>query len=77
MIRAIASYEVARLVGDGVSLADAATRVLDERVTPLGGSGGLIALGSQGGPAMPFTTVAMYRGWRTAGGEPRTAIGTA
>jgi beta-aspartyl-peptidase (threonine type) len=74
VIRAVAAYEVARLAGDGVPLADAAERVLRERVRPLGGAGGLIALGAGGGPAMPFTTGAMYRGWRVWNGAPGTAI---
>jgi beta-aspartyl-peptidase (threonine type) len=75
VIRSAASYELARLVGDGVPLADAADRVMRDCVGSLGGSGGLIALGAAGDPALPFTTASMYRGWRVGAGAPQTAIG--
>ena len=74
VIRAVAAYEVARLVGDGVPVAEAAERVLRDRVGALGGAGGLIALGADGDPALPFTTAAMHRGWRTGDAPPETAI---
>ncbi|MEA2368194.1 MAG: L-asparaginase / beta-aspartyl-peptidase, partial [Thermoleophilaceae bacterium] len=48
VIRSAGSYELARLVGDGVPLADAADRVMRDCVGSLGGSGGLIALGAEG-----------------------------
>jgi L-asparaginase / beta-aspartyl-peptidase len=74
MIRAVAGYELARLVASGVPLAEAAEAVLRDRVGSFGGSGGLIALGNEGEPAMPFTTGTMHRGWRVGGAEPVTAI---
>jgi L-asparaginase / beta-aspartyl-peptidase len=77
VIRAVASYELARLVGEGVALAEAAEAVIRDRVGSFGGSGGLIAVGADGPPALPFTTAAMHRGWRVGSGEPRTAIGHA
>ena len=70
----MAAYEIARLVGDGVPVAEAAERVLRDRVGALGGAGGLIALGADGDPALPFTTAAMHRGWRTGDAPPETAI---
>lgn len=76
LIRSVAAHEIASLVGlGGMSLPDACDTVLRERVAPLGGSAGLIALGADGEPVMPFTTDAMYRGWRTGDQPPRTAIG--
>ena len=75
VIRAVAAYEVARLVADGVSLGDAADRVLRDRVATLGGKGGLIALGAEGEPAMPFSTEVMHRGWHVGDAAPATAIG--
>jgi beta-aspartyl-peptidase (threonine type) len=39
------------------------------------GTGGLIAVGAGGAPAMPFTTPAMPRAWRVADGPVVTAIG--
>lgn len=75
VIRALASYELARSVRDGASLAEAADVVIRDRIPTFGGSGGLIALGNEGGPVMPFTTPAMHRGWRVGDAEPVTAIG--
>ena len=75
VMRALAAYEVARLVRDGAPLGDAAALVLRDRVAALGGTGGLIALGAEGGPALPFTTAVMHRGWRTGDGAPAVAIG--
>jgi beta-aspartyl-peptidase (threonine type) len=75
VIRAVAAYEIARLVGEGAAVADAAERVLRERVGAFGGTGGVIALGADGEPALPFTTGAMHRGWRVGAGEPAVAIG--
>ena len=75
VIRAVAAYEVARLVADGLSLEDAADRVVGDRVAALGGNGGLIALGTEGEPAMPFSTEVMHRGWRVGETPPATAIG--
>jgi beta-aspartyl-peptidase (threonine type) len=76
LIRSVAAHEIASLVGlGGMSLAEASELVLRERVEPLGGSAGLIALGTEGEPVLPFTTEAMYRGWRAGHEPPRTAIG--
>ena len=75
VIRAVAAYEVTRLVADGLSLEDAADRVVGDRVAALGGNGGLIALGTEGEPAMPFSTEVMHRGWRVGETPPATAIG--
>ena len=75
VIRAVAAYEVARLVADGLSLGDAADRVVGDRVAALGGKGGLIALGTEGEPTMPFSTEVMHRGWRVGDAPPATAIG--
>jgi L-asparaginase / beta-aspartyl-peptidase len=75
VMRAVASYEIARLVAGGASLDDAAERVLRERVGSLGATAGAIALGAEGPPAMPFTTGAMHRGWRVGDGDPGVATG--
>ena len=75
VMRALASYELARLVGDGTPLAEAAARVIRDGVGAFGGSGGLIALAADGAPAMPFTTAAMHRGWRAGDRESAVAIG--
>lgn len=75
VIRAVAAYEIARRAAAGESLADAAELVMRERVGAFGGTGGVIALGAEGPPALPFTTAMMHRGWRVGGGPPETAIG--
>ena len=75
VIRAVAAHEVARLVADGLSVGDAADRVVSDRLAALGGKGGLIALGTEGEPAMPFSTEVMHRGWRLGETPPATAIG--
>jgi beta-aspartyl-peptidase (threonine type) len=74
VIRAVAAYEIARLAATGVPLGDAAERVMRERVGVHGGSGGVIALGDDGPPALRFTTRMMHRGWRAGDAPPETAI---
>ena len=74
VIRAVAGYELARLVDNGMALEEAASAVIRDRVGHFGGRGGLIALGNEGEPAMAFTTRAMHRGWRVGDGAPETAI---
>jgi beta-aspartyl-peptidase (threonine type) len=59
----------------GMPLPEAARAVLDRRVRPLGGHGGLIAMSPAGEVAMPFTTGIMYRGWLTGIGPPMTRVG--
>jgi len=75
VIRAVAAYEIARLVGEDVPVAEAAERVLRDRVGALGGAGGVIALGVDGDPALTFTTAARHRGWGTGDCPPQMAIG--
>jgi beta-aspartyl-peptidase (threonine type) len=74
MIRAVAAYEIARLAGSGVPLAEAAEGVMRDRVGAFGGGGGAIAIGAEGPPALPFTTRIMFRGWRVGDAEPQTAV---
>jgi beta-aspartyl-peptidase (threonine type) len=76
VIRAVAAHEVAALVRhSGMAVAEAAERVLRERLEPIGGKAGLIAIGRDGDPVMPFTTPATYRGARVGDAEPWLAIG--
>ena len=74
-IRAVAAYDVAaQMAYAGRSLAEAAERVVLERLPRVGGQGGLIALDRTGAIALPFNTAGMYRGYLRAGGEIVTAI---
>jgi beta-aspartyl-peptidase (threonine type) len=76
LIRALAAHEVAALVRHREMPVEQATEtVLRDRVAPLGGEGGLIALDAAGNVAMPFTTAVMFRGCVVGGGTPRTAVG--
>jgi len=74
-IRGVVAYDVSCLMEyRGLSLADAASEVIQNRVLQLGGDGGLIAVDAQGNIAMPFNTEGMYRGFVTSGGKTRIAI---
>ena len=74
-IRALAAHDVAALMAyAGLTLADATRRVVMDKLPPLGGRGGLIAVDAQGCVALPFNTEGMYRGWARAGEAPACAI---
>jgi beta-aspartyl-peptidase (threonine type) len=73
-IRFGVAHEIAaRLRHRGEHLADAAGAVIAE-LGRLGGSGGLVAVGTDGEPALPFNCSGMYRGFVNAGGPVYTAI---
>ena len=69
-IRTGVARTIASLVEHGRSLSDAAERALAD-VSSLGGTGGLIACGTDGSVSLAFTTEAMPRGLWRAGGEPQ------
>ncbi len=74
-IRAVAAYDVGALMAyGGLPLADAAQRVIFEKITALGGSGGLIAVDTEGNVALPFNSEGMYRGIGYVGGPVETRI---
>ena len=58
----------------GLTLAEATRRVVMDKLPPLGGRGGLIAVDAQGRVALPFNTEGMYRGWARVGEAPVCAI---
>ncbi|MCA9490774.1 MAG: isoaspartyl peptidase/L-asparaginase [Myxococcales bacterium] len=58
----------------GLSLEEAARRVIVDELPKLGGQGGLIAVDRHGNVALPFNTAGMFRGWVQQGGEPTVAI---
>lgn len=73
-IRYMAAAEIAaRLRYKGESLTVAATDMVAE-LAQNGGDGGLIALGAQGQPVLPFNSAGMYRGWADAQGRLYTSI---
>ena len=57
-----------------MSLEEAASEVIQNRVLQLGGDGGLIAVDAQGNIAMPFNTEGMYRAFKTSEGKTGLAI---
>lgn len=62
LMRVVIGHEVAsRMRHANKSLGDAASGAI-ERLTELGGTGGLIAIDRQGSIVMPFNTEGMYRG---------------
>jgi beta-aspartyl-peptidase (threonine type) len=58
----------------GLSVRDAADRVVMKTLKDAGGTGGVIAMDAHGNIAMPFNTEGMYRGYIRAGGEAHTFI---
>jgi L-asparaginase / beta-aspartyl-peptidase len=75
IIRAGLAAEIAALMRiGGLSLADACGRALGERVAPLRGDAGVIALDASGNVAMPANTRVMHRGVRRNGGSAETAV---
>jgi beta-aspartyl-peptidase (threonine type) len=68
------AHEVAaRLRHRGEPLATAARVVIDE-LGRIGGSGGLVAVGRDGDPVLPFNCSGMYRGYVNSAGIVYTAI---
>ena len=73
-IRHAAAHELsARLRYAGATLADAAEAMAVE-LAKARGSGGLIAVGRDGDPVLPFNSAGMYRGMIGTDGVPRVAI---
>ncbi|NYT70809.1 isoaspartyl peptidase/L-asparaginase, partial [Pusillimonas noertemannii] len=74
-IRAVAAYDVAAMMEyTGVSLEHAAHKVVYEKLPPLDGAGGLIAVDKHGNITMPFNTEGMYRGSVVVGQAALVAI---
>jgi len=75
IMRGMVSYDIAALMEyKGVTLAEAANLVVMEKLTALGGSGGVVAIDRHGHIAMPFNSKGMYRGYMLADGTTETAI---
>jgi L-asparaginase / beta-aspartyl-peptidase len=74
-IRAVAAYDIAaRMRYAGEHLESAAQKVVFERLSAIGGHGGVIAVDRHGNLSMPFNTTGMYRGWIREGEDAVTAI---
>jgi beta-aspartyl-peptidase (threonine type) len=70
-IRSVVAYDISALMEyKGVSLDDAANSVIMDKLTKLGGTGGIIAVDKDGNIAMPFNTSGMYRAYIDDDGKP-------
>ncbi len=75
IIRAVLGHDLSALMQYyGMSLRDAAEKVIFGRFKELGGTGGLVAIDRQGNIAFPFNTPGMYRGHYLQGQKLETAI---
>ena len=69
-IRLVVTYDISALMEyQGLSLQEAADRVIMEKLPDLGGYGGIISIDKYGNVAMPFTTEGMHRGYVLDDGE--------
>ncbi|WP_223551751.1 isoaspartyl peptidase/L-asparaginase family protein [Aestuariivivens sp. NBU2969] len=69
-IRGMVAYDVSALMEyKGLSLAEASKDVIQNKLTRLGGTGGIIALDKNGNISMEFNTVGMYRASMNDKGE--------
>jgi beta-aspartyl-peptidase (threonine type) len=74
-IRLEIAYDVSALTEyGGLTLKEAADKVIREKLTGLGGTGGIVALDKNGNIAAPFNTAGMYRGWIQGDGPAHTAM---
>ncbi|WP_020527457.1 isoaspartyl peptidase/L-asparaginase family protein [Flexithrix dorotheae] len=74
-IRGVVAYDISAMMEyRGNSLEESANKVIMEKLTALGGTGGVISLDQEGNVAMPFNTAGMYRGFIKAGGKKAVFI---
>ena len=74
-IRCVAAYDVAaQMEYADLSLAEAADRVVFDKLPAIGGVGGLIAVDAKGNVVLPFNSEGMYRGYARVGEPPVVAI---
>ncbi|GIV62114.1 MAG: isoaspartyl peptidase/L-asparaginase [Rhodothermaceae bacterium] len=74
-IRGVVAHDIAAMMAyGGATLETAARTVIMEKLTAMGGTGGVIALDRQGNLAMPFNTEGMYRGHIDAAGNVTIGI---
>jgi L-asparaginase / beta-aspartyl-peptidase len=69
-IRGVVAYDVSCLMEyKGLTLEEAASEVVMNKLIAIGGDGGLIAIDKEGNVSMPFNTEGMYRGCKTSIGD--------
>ena len=74
-LRAVVAYDISCLMEyKGLSLAEACDLVVNKKLLPMGGEGGLIAVDSSSNCALVFNSEGMYRGWKDADGKGEVSI---
>lgn len=74
-IRWTVAYDIAALMKyRGLSVQQAGDEVIQKKLKPVKGEGGVIILDAKGNFAMPFNSEGMYRGWIGADGVPHVEI---
>jgi len=69
-IRAVVAHDISAMMEyKEISLQEAAQEIIQNKLTKLGGSGGIIAIDHSGNIAMEFNTLGMYRATMNANGE--------
>lgn len=69
-MRQVTAYDVCALMRyAGLSLEQATSKVVMEKLPTIGGEGGLIAVDAQGNISLSFNSEGMYRGYAYAGAE--------
>ena len=74
-IRAAVAHDIcARAMYRGISLAQAADEVILQKLTEMGGTGGIVGMDQHGNAVFSFNTAGMYRGSMGSDGVVQTAI---
>ncbi|RSK50209.1 isoaspartyl peptidase/L-asparaginase family protein [Hymenobacter rigui] len=75
-LRAVVAHDISCLMEyRGLSLAEACRVVVHDKLAPIGGEGGLVAVDAAGNVALPFNSEGMYRAWQTSADHtPSVAI---
>lgn len=75
-LRAVVAHDISCLMEyRGLSLAEACRVVVHDKLAPIGGEGGLVAVDAAGNVALPFNSEGMYRAYQTsADAAPHVAI---
>ncbi|MBT9394655.1 isoaspartyl peptidase/L-asparaginase [Hymenobacter sp. NST-14] len=76
-LRAVVAHDISCLMEyRGLSLAEACRIVVHDKLAPIGGEGGLVAVDAAGNVALPFNSEGMYRASQTSHGAaaPYVAI---
>lgn len=69
-IRGVVAYDISALMEyQGLNLEQAAKRVIQKKLTDMGGTGGIIGIDNKGNMVMEFNTPGMFRASKTMKGE--------